>query len=211
MTPEKQSQRRTFVQAAVDESHRLFEHIHPLEGWDHLQELHARWQIANFPAASITSPLTYAAGVAEEALLELSSATESWRHAGHAGPDDAAVDDALGDACVFLMGLCTQQRLDWGELWRRSVTYKPEAVDPKQALARAVGRLCQVCLKTAQGIRGLDDPATARMAIGGAVLEVMHRLRQETQWCGSRDKDAAVRKTLESVLQRGKEAHGRSV
>ena len=152
---------------------------------------HAKWQAANFPPAG---PALFALGVAEEALLELDRALEDL--------DGAGVDDALGDASVFLMGLCTHIKLDWGTLWQESIGYKPHPVEKKRGLQRAVGRLCQVALKAEQKIRGLGDPDAARLALGGAVLEVMCWLRRETQWVGSEDKDEAVRRTLEVVLQR---------
>lgn len=206
MTPQASDKRRAYVSRAVERSSAAFSSsmlstIPPGICWTNYQWMHAQWQIANF--GPVLDPSWFTLGVAEEALLELGRAVDDL--------DGEAADDALGDACVFLMGLCTQQRLDWGVLWAESIGYKSEYSE-RRGLARAVGRLCQVTLKTAQKIRGLSEPAAARMAIGGAVLDVMSQLRRETLHIGKiEDKDEVVRSVLETVLKRGSEAHGRDV
>jgi hypothetical protein len=116
----------------------------PDDPWDVPQVELCRWQVRNFGPQPATM---YALGVAEEFGEFGTASTIEDEH------------DAIGDVLIYACQLATTQRLAWSEC------SNPRPFLTRQASSgAAVGLLCHVTLKAAQGIRGLGDPELARFA-----------------------------------------------
>lgn len=116
-----------------------------------------RWQAHNFPTTE-SDDLRMVLGIVEE-FGEFAEA-RSWE-------DE---DDAVADAMIFSIQLCTQMRLDWGVLLRYAFDQR-KYISPRVDTI-SLGRLAHAVLKGAQGIRGLNDKAKYRERVAHALIEL---------------------------------------
>lgn len=135
----------------------------PSDPWDVPQVLLARWQVRNFGAPNGEH---LALGVCEE-MGELAAAES---------PDD--IDDAVGDVCVYACQLATLHRLAWSEICVDWMAVGGVSMRISQEAGVAQGLLAHVALKSAQGIRGLNEPEATRFAVFMALTGVTDVLRQ---------------------------------
>jgi hypothetical protein len=158
----------------------------PSAEWSAAQVRHARWQSQQFGAHPVGS---FVLGIVEEVCDELLRASEA--------EDLAGVQDACADAMIFATGLCTACRLDFGVVCSENVSRE---VDPEWAAVVACGRLARLALKSAQGIRGIDDEALRRGVFNEvrALVSALHAIA-EARGFWLRD---AYFKTLDRVLRR---------
>jgi NTP pyrophosphatase (non-canonical NTP hydrolase) len=156
------------------------------DGWTKLQNRLAAWQAREYGVANLAVNMTL--GIVEE-LGELYDAKSS---------DE--LEDAVNDVTIFGSQLATCFRLDLGELVRAAfkVAHPPISIV-------AVGRLCHVVLKSAQGIRGMKDPEIARRRVCLALVSVFALCYEATNRLPVSLLESVTR-TAEMVMARKKSA-----
>lgn len=166
--------------------------------WTVLQEQLIAWQNVTYGAQPFERQVL---GIAEE-FGELDEAeTSDGRR------------DGIADITVFSSQLAAIWRLDLGKLIEAAVSLIKFGFKLRSRIA-AVGRLSHVALKTLQGIRGMDDEGTARLAIGTAIIDVLahallalhaeHGPDNWTPYATSEDLYAVVKPVADEVMKRTK-------
>lgn len=150
------------------------------------QRRHSAWQCRSFGAHP---PHSFVLGAVEE-CGELFEAM--------AGDAHHAVVDACADACVFLTGLCTVCRLDFGTIFEASA--KNYAVLDDATFTILCGRLAHATLKNVQRIRGMTDDAY-RERIVGIMVDLLAHFHAVARVYGF-DLESAYFQTLDTVLKR---------
>lgn len=120
------------------------------------QVLLYRWGIRNFGYEGASR---YVLGLVEEAS-ELQDAL-----------GEVEVSKELGDVLICAAQLCTCLRLDFGT-FLNAASGALCGADPWTVLFMSLGDIARAVLKSEQRIRGMDDPAALRLAVGLSIFRI---------------------------------------
>lgn len=109
--------------------------------------------------------------------------------------------DALADAGIFTFDLAARSGIEADEL----LLDEPMELDAsigRSHLQSAIGSVAQVLLKTAQGIRGMDNEAAAREALVKALVVFFETLKAYTVYNYKKDLIVLIGATYDRIVSK---------